>query len=427
MPDYREGFRENQSDAAFKLIGIRETLAGLASALTTLSGKEGERSQLQAQVQEISRDFNELVALAGIENTAPPERQSPLAAFKRLSIDESHQLIYSCWAMDNIVHLAQRAAKCEAPVLVTGETGVGKELIVRLIHYYSQRNNAPFVPFNCAAAPRDIFESLLFGHKQGAFTGATRNHDGVVRASAGGTLFLDELGELPLELQPKLLRFLQEGEILPLGEKTPSLVNVRIVASSNRNLEAEVSAGQFRADLYYRLNTITLVVPPLRERREDIPALIDYFRERCASVLRRAPICFTQEALDYLSAYDWPGNVRELSNLILRLAALSGEGNSVLVSDLQQALAQQRFQPAQPLKNEIQASAVKFSAHLTLAEAVEQLERQKVREAMVDNNMNFSKAARQLGLSTFGLQKKFKRLFPDQSDLLKSQRSCQPS
>src|SRR5207247_3845029 len=167
-------------------------------------------------------------------------------------------------------------------VLLTGESGTGKEILARALHTFSDRAEQPFIPFNCAAIPRDMLESQLFGHRRGAFTGADRDNPGVIRAARGGTLFLDEIGELSPELQPKLLRFLESGEICPLGESTPFVVNVRIVAATNSNLEALVKTGRFREDLFYRLNVIRLALKPLRERRDEIPTLINHFLMRAA-------------------------------------------------------------------------------------------------------------------------------------------------
>ncbi len=190
-------------------------------------------------------------------------------------------------------------------------------------------SHKPFVPFNCTAVPKDLLESQLFGHRRGAFTGAERDHPGLIRAAQGGTLFLDEVGELGLDLQPKLLRFLESGEISPLGEPQPFTVNVRIVAATNANLERLVQDGKFREDLFYRLNVIPLTIPPLRERRDEIPALVHHFLARAAAEYGKGRMRVKEETLAHLGLYSWPGNIRQLNNEIRRAVAVA-EPDSVL-------------------------------------------------------------------------------------------------
>lgn len=209
----------------------------------------------------------------------------------------------------------RQVAPSEATVLIGGESGTGKELVARAIHRGSERGEGPFVPVNCAAIPKDLLESELFGHLKGAFTGAVRDRQGKFAQAAGGTLFLDEVGELPLELQPKLLRALQEREIEPVGG-TPQKVDVRVVAATNRDLEEAVAEGAFREDLFYRLAVIPLLVPPLRQRRDDIPVLIEHF------LARHGGVQVSAEALEQLAGYAWPGNVRELENTLERCVVL---------------------------------------------------------------------------------------------------------
>jgi DNA-binding NtrC family response regulator len=217
-------------------------------------------------------------------------------------------------------------------VIITGESGVGKEVVARAIHDLSSRAGRPYVTFNCAATPRELFEGQLFGHRKGAFTGATSDQPGTIRAADGGTLFLDEIGELPLDMQPKLLRFLENGEVSPLGERRPVTVDVRVVAATHRDLEALVRQGRFREDLYFRLQVIPLRVPPLRERREDIPALARHFLRELGPK-GRAPV-LAPDALAVLTAHDWPGNVRELRNVIERTLAFAPDAAVLSVADL---------------------------------------------------------------------------------------------
>jgi two-component system response regulator AtoC len=236
-------------------------------------------------------------------------------------------LVAASASMREIYELVERAAEFKTTVLVTGESGVGKEVVARAVHGLSDRADQPFVPVNCGAIPESLIESELFGHMRGAFTGADSENRGMFREADGGTLFLDEVGELPLSTQVKLLRVLQEEEVRPVGAAKSYPVDVRILAATARNLEAMVEAGSFRADLFYRLNVFRLHIPPLRERREDVPVLAD----QCLAALCRrvgktvAPL--DRDALDALSAYPWPGNVRELENTLERALILSRDGH----------------------------------------------------------------------------------------------------
>jgi transcriptional regulator with GAF, ATPase, and Fis domain len=320
--------------------------------------------------------------------------------------------------MHTIVEAIERAARRDVPILITGETGVGKELIARFIHISSRHKQGPLVPINCAAIPRDLFESQLFGHKQGAFTGATRGHTGIIRSASGGTLFLDEIGELPLDLQPKLLRFLEEGEVHTVGDSMPTKVNVRVVAATNRNLEVEVKAGAFRADLLHRLKVISFEIPPLRERREDIPLLLSFYLNKYSRLPGNHEMQLSPDALDYLLAYRWPGNVRELSSLVLQVVSLAEEATIMCPSDLpveiiapaRSPTGEERFAVGSP---RAAACVENDRSDVTLGEAVNTLERQRVYDALFKNNWSYSRAARQLGLSTYGLRKKYRRLFGD--------------
>jgi transcriptional regulator with PAS, ATPase and Fis domain len=201
-----------------------------------------------------------------------------------------------------------------------GETGVGKEVFAHIIHEASTRARKPFVPFNCAAVPRDLLESQLFGHRRGAFTGADQSSPGIIRAAAGGTLFLDEIGEVTPDLQPKLLRFLELGEVHSLGGSQPSRVDVRVVAATNTDLDTLAGDGRFREDLYCRLNVIRPQIPPLRERREEIPRLVHHFIEKFASDQHEGRLRIAGETLEYLAFHPWPGNVRQLLNELRRMA-----------------------------------------------------------------------------------------------------------
>ena len=235
-------------------------------------------------------------------------------------------------AIKKVIGLVRRVADAPTSVLLTGESGVGKEIVARALHEGGARKEAAFVAVNCAALPEALMESELFGHEKGAFTGASQAQDGLFRTAHEGTLFLDEVGELPMALQVKLLRVLQERKVRPVGSKTETAVNVRVVAATNRDIEQEVADGTFRQDLYYRLNVIHLHIPPLRERPEDVALLAEHFLERHAA-LHKKQLRFAPDALRALSSYDFPGNVRELENLVERAVTLS-LGDEVTADDL---------------------------------------------------------------------------------------------
>ncbi|HLL01484.1 MAG TPA: sigma-54 dependent transcriptional regulator [Myxococcaceae bacterium] len=225
-------------------------------------------------------------------------------------------------AMQRIFSLIQRTAPSEGRVLITGENGTGKELIARALHQHSRRKSGPFVKLNCAAVPHDLIESELFGHEKGAFTGAVSVRRGKFELAHEGTLFLDEIGDMPSAMQAKLLRVLQEGELERVGGAETIKVDVRVIAATNKNLEKEISGGHFREDLYYRINVVQIHSPPLRERREDLPDLIDTFLQEACARNGRKPLKLSPEALSVMASYDYPGNVRELRNLVERLAIL---------------------------------------------------------------------------------------------------------
>lgn len=236
------------------------------------------------------------------------------------------QIVGTSEAIQSVLHLVERVADSDSTILVTGESGTGKELIARAIHYNSPRAQGPFIPINCGAIPSELLESELFGHTKGAFTGAVSNRVGRFELADGGTLFLDEIGDLEPSLQVKILRALQERSFEPVGSTKTVQVNVRVIAATNLDLEEAVSKGQFREDLYYRLNVIPIAVPALRERRGDIPLLLKHFMDLFAKNKGRGLVGISTEALECLSRYPWPGNIRELENLVERMTILKGYG-----------------------------------------------------------------------------------------------------
>jgi DNA-binding NtrC family response regulator len=238
-------------------------------------------------------------------------------------------------SMDPVIRLGKRAAQSNIPILIEGESGVGKELIAAAIQGEGDRAGKPFVTVNCGAIPENLVESILFGHEKGAFTGAADKHAGKFQEANGGTLFLDEIGELPLDIQVKLLRALQEGEVDPVGSKKPVKVDIRLISATNRDMLQMVKEGRFREDLYYRLNVFPIHIPPLRQRKDDIPDLVAHFIRRLAAEEGKEVVGISQDALQMLKAYDWPGNVRQIENTIFRAIVLC-DGDVLQVSDFPQ-------------------------------------------------------------------------------------------
>ena len=232
-------------------------------------------------------------------------------------------------AMNRLADQIQRMQGHNLTVLITGESGTGKDLVARAIHFGSQRSAAMYLPYNCTTTTRELADSQLFGHRRGSFTGAVTDQQGLIRSAAGGTLFLDEIGDLPLDIQPKLLRFLEQGEIMPVGETRPLAVDVRVLAATNADLEQRVSEGQFREDLYYRLSVIRLHVPPLRERREEVPHLSTFFLRDACERFGKPDVHLSSATLDLFARYWWPGNVRQLRNEIQRAVAMSPPGGTI--------------------------------------------------------------------------------------------------
>lgn len=320
--------------------------------------------------------------------------------------------IHSSPAMTRLVEEVHKIRSSDVTVLVTGESGTGKELVARAIHALSTRREKVFVPFNCTAVPKELSEGYLFGYRRGAFTGAVKDSQGVIRAAVGGTLFIDEVGDLPIDVQPKILRFLQEGEIQPLGEQRPTKVDVRIIAATNTDLEEMVAQGRFREDLYYRLNVIRLRVPPLRERRSEIPSIVNYYINHYAAKFGRTDVHIAPPTIDLLMVADWPGNVRQLCNEVQRLVARAEDGIMITPDHLSPEL-RRMVAPTAPASVTPIASGGGGTVALqnvTLAEALAEVERRMIAAALRKHNGNISRAARELGLTRRGLYLKLDRL-----------------
>ncbi len=313
------------------------------------------------------------------------------------------KLVYASEQMSELCDLARRAAKTELPILIEGETGTGKELLARAVHFNSSRNQSPLLVQNCGGMPDELLQSELFGHKRGAFTGAIGDRLGLFRAADGGTVFLDEISEVSPSFQVSLLRFLQEGEVKPLGSDDVMTCNVRIIAASNRPLAKLVKAREFRQDLYFRLKGFELTVPPLRKRAADIPVLAEYFAKKYGDAVGGRILGITNEVLEKLTHYSFPGNIRELETEIRRMVALTGEGGYLTLQNLSPAIA------STPTPADADAEVGRQLDGETLKEKVESLEKQLVGDALKRHRWNQSEAARELGLSRVGLANKIRR------------------
>ena len=300
--------------------------------------------------------------------------------------DMNIKIIGESPALQGVIRAAGLVASADVTTLICGERGTGKELLARLLHSKSQRSTNTFVALNCAALPEPLAEATLFGHRKGAYTGAADSQPGVIKAADGGTLFLDEIGELPLSLQAKLLRFLETGEFMPVGASSAVKVDARVISATNRDLYAEVQAGRFRQDLFYRLNVVPLQMPPLRQRLEDVEILLTQFTHSFATESRLAPPSYTKEALDTLRSYNWPGNVRELKNFCHRMTILLS-GCLITVDNL----------PAE-IKGTRHAMREGFSL-LDMGLGLNEMEEELIRQALLRADGNRSKAARALGVS----------------------------
>jgi len=317
------------------------------------------------------------------------------------------EMVGSGSAMASVFRLMESAAASQIPVLIEGETGTGKELVGRGIHRASARADGPFVAVNCAAFPESLLESELFGHRRGAFTGAIQDKPGLFQTASGGTLFLDEIGEMPPPMQAKLLRVLQEGEVQAVGDTRPRKIDVRVISATNRDLEAEVENGNFRQDLYYRVATFPIGLPPLRERREDIPLLAERILRGSATRHAKRILGFTADVLGAFDRFAWPGNVRELENEIERAVALTRDGHEIGLEHLSPKLVRTSSAPV-TASGEAAAPMIAATVDGPLREARDAFEADYIRRILGQHSGNVTRTAQALGLSRVMLQKKMK-------------------
>ena len=321
-----------------------------------------------------------------------------------------YEIIWKGEAMRRVMAQLERVAASESRICILGETGTGKELVARTIHERSARSVGPFITLNCAAVPAELIESELFGHEKGSFTGASGRHIGKFEQADQGTIFLDEIGDMPVAMQAKLLRVLEEGQVERIGGDKPVAVNVRVVVATHRDLEARVREEKFRQDLFHRIYVFPLVLPPLRERRDDIPALVEYFAEQVCRQNGWKTVPFSDDALNSLKHYSWPGNVRELRNMVERLILLATEGRVDLPT----------VQMALPKLPTAAVPATVLSSG-SLAERVQSFEREVILSELKRTHQNVSMAAKELGLERSHLYKKAEQLGIDLRALRREQ------
>ncbi len=349
------------------------------------------------------------------QHPASEHAQAPAAGgddFTMTGEEQRHELtvVGTGPAMEGVFRLMTKAAGSTIAVLIQGETGTGKELVARAIHAVSARGRGPFLAVNCAAMPETLLESQLFGHRRGSFTGADRDRVGLFEAASGGTVLLDEIGEMPLAMQAKLLRVLQEGEITPIGDTRPRLVDVRVVSATNRDLSSEVAARRFREDLYYRLASFPIVLPPLRERREDIAVLVERFAAQAAHAHRKRIAGIASETMACLERFEWPGNVRELQNEVQRAVVLAEHGEVLGVEHLSPRLRGDAAPSEEATGADPEAAAAPATPRpqggVQLREARAAFEARHIADVLRQQGGNVSRAAGVLGLSRMQLHRK---------------------
>jgi two-component system, NtrC family, response regulator HupR/HoxA len=398
------------SEAPQRINEVRERLAAFGANNDVIQGALAKITAIEDQDRQHFVELVELVAqeivTLHLEITSRENRIRELN--KELGSRYKYDnMIGKSKPMQTLYNMLDKIKLAESTVLVAGENGTGKELIARAIHYNSPRKDKAFVIQNCSAFNDNLLESELFGHVKGSFTGAIRDKKGLFETADKGTFFLDEIGDTSPTMQVKLLRVLQEGTFLPVGAVEPRRVNVRVIAATNKNLKEMVEAGTFREDLYYRLNVINITVPPLRERKEDIPILTEFFLNRTADAHGKKLL--TKRALEKLYDYPWPGNVRELQNEIERVVVLAGAETKITAEMLSPKILELSD------KNKVQGARL----HGKLKDALEDLERDLIREGLRRTGWNKSKLAKELGISRAGLIMKVEKYGLDKRKMLK--------
>jgi DNA-binding NtrC family response regulator len=387
--DLLKTVRKTHTQTAFIIMTAFGTIEGAVAAM-----REGAFDYL---TKPINLDELDLL-LKRIEEMQVLRSENQILREQLLEKYSFSGIISQSQAMEQILNTAARVAQSTASVLIRGESGTGKELIAKALHFASDRRNRPFLAVNCAALNENLLESELFGHEKGAFTGADKQRRGRFELADGGTIFLDEIGDISPATQVKLLRVLQEQQFERVGGSESLSVNVRILAATNKNLEEAIDSGAFREDLFYRLNVVTIEIPPLRQRREDIAPLLDYFLHRFIKENKRKKLSISKEAMDALLRYDYAGNVRELENIVQRSVIMS-RGELITTADLPQILRDSTKESSFPAT----------TSNLTLTEQVDQLEKNLIFEALRSHAKNQSKAAKALGLSERNLRYRLKK------------------
>jgi transcriptional regulator with GAF, ATPase, and Fis domain len=373
-----------------------------ARTLETLRGKQLDLQQALDRVDQLNAALKGQLLEKTAELSQIKEELSAQSLGQRTKYDYK-QIVGTGRAMRAVFALLDKYIDTDDPVMISGESGTGKELVARAIHSQGRRKNKPFVSENCAALPETLLESELFGYVKGAFTGATANKKGLLEAADGGVLFLDEVGDMPLDLQAKLLRALQEGEVRPIGSQQPLKVDVRLITATNRNLDDMVRDGDFREDLYYRISVLPIVLPPLRQRREDVPHLLKRFLAELSSQTQTR-VRLSPDALEKLVAYDWPGNVRELQNEMRRAAILCD--GVILEAHLSPQVRAGRTAAS---SNLVDDGLVPAERGTSLPDMVSELEMREIKKSWQKAQGNKSRAAEMLGLSRFALQRKLEK------------------
>ena len=386
--------KPNLNEAGFRNLVLGEA-AGKHHVMTCAVPDDPLKAILLGDVMRIGR------AALALERAREEERNRA-ALWPADPVEDQGDAVFLAEEMQKLLQTIRRIAPTTVPVLITGETGTGKEVLARTIHACSTRAKSVFLPFNCASTPKDMLDSQLFGHRRGAFTGAVEHFQGVVRAAAGGTLFLDEIGDTSLEVQPKLLRFLDSSEVHAVGEARPSKVDVRVIVATNADVDQMVADGRFREDLFYRLSIVRLHIPPLRERRVEIPSLANLYLRKHAREYGKGDLRLSEDTMEYLVLYKWPGNVRQLASEMRRLAALA-ESDAVLMPEhlSREIAASRRTIPAS--ERTLESTEVVVRLDQPMAAATQHLERAMVQYALKKCGGRIEETAAMLGISRKGL------------------------